>query len=88
MCVAIPQGRRSNGPQGTRLGRFLRERPWRFTVAVPLGLAPLLGTVWAHGDLGPGAPLTLILLVQALIAAFALGTPAHPGPYRPVPGHA
>jgi hypothetical protein len=73
MCVAIPLGRRPDGPQGTRLGRYLRARPWRFTAAVPLVLAPLLGALWALGELDPGAPLVRILLAQGLAAAPLFG---------------
>jgi hypothetical protein len=72
MCVAIPLGRRPDGVPGTRLGRYLRTRPWRFTAAVPLLLALLLGFMLTGRPLDLGTPLALIL-AQALVAAPLLG---------------
>jgi len=72
MCVAIPLGRRSDGPPGSRLGRYLRARPWRFTAAVPLLLAPPLAVLWAAGGLAFDAR-AWVVLAQGLIAAPLFG---------------
>lgn len=69
MCVAIPLGRGSDGPRGTRFGRFLRERPWRFTALVPVVGSALLVIVWVFAGPVRDAALLLTLVAQGLAAA-------------------
>jgi hypothetical protein len=67
MCVAIPLGRRSRGPRGTRLGRYLRARPWRLTLAAALIQAPPALALWGVGVLDPLAPMAWLVLCAGMI---------------------
>jgi hypothetical protein len=91
MCAAIPLGRRSNGPQGTRFGRSLREWSWRWTTAAArlLPLATRVGaltlglTALAVGlEQGCGWLASAILACLVLTASICFGGHFLPLPLR------
>jgi hypothetical protein len=67
MCVAIPIGRRSPGPHGTRLARYLRARPWRLTLAAALIQVPPALALWGVGLLDLFAPMAWLVFGAGII---------------------